>query len=60
MNATQPVAQSDQDIWVIIPAYNEENIIGDVINELLSMGMKMVIIDDGSTDHDLRDSPGIS
>lgn len=65
MNATQPVSQSDPDIWVIIPAYNEEKIIGDVIKELLSMGMKMVIIDDGSTDHTyeivqdiLRNNPG--
>lgn len=41
----------DMDIWVIIPAYNEENIIGDVLKELLSRGFFLVIIDDGSTDN---------
>ena len=45
------VNQSDPDIWVIIPAYNEENIIEDVLKELFSRGLKLVIIDDGSTDH---------
>ncbi|HTX60825.1 MAG TPA: glycosyltransferase family 2 protein [Methanobacterium sp.] len=37
-------------MWIIIPAYNEEKIIGDVLQELLLRGFKLVVIDDGSTD----------
>lgn len=58
-------AQTDRDIWVIVPAYNEENIIGDVLKELFSRGLKLVIIDDGSTDQTykisriiVKDNPG--
>lgn len=40
----------DKTIWIIIPAYNEENIMGDVLKELLSRGFMLVIVDDGSTD----------
>lgn len=50
INSSKLVTESDIDIWVIIPAYNEENIIGDVLKELLSRGLKLIIIDDGSTD----------
>jgi glycosyltransferase involved in cell wall biosynthesis len=59
------LAQVEEDIWVIIPAYNEENIIGDVLKELFSRGLKLVIIDDGSTDRTyeiaraiVKDNPG--
>jgi glycosyltransferase involved in cell wall biosynthesis len=55
----------DKDIWVIIPAYNEEKIIGEVLEELFSRNMKLVIIDDGSTDRTyqisraiVKDNPG--
>lgn len=40
----------DKTIWIIIPAYNEENIMGVVLQELLSRGFYLVIVDDGSTD----------
>ncbi|HEY0196029.1 MAG TPA: glycosyltransferase family 2 protein [Methanobacterium sp.] len=60
-----PFTSADRDIWVIIPAYNEENIIGEVLEELFSMGLKLVIIDDGSTDRTYKiaraiveDNPG--
>jgi glycosyltransferase involved in cell wall biosynthesis len=59
------LAQVEEDIWVIIPAYNEENIIGDVLKELFIRGLKLVIIDDGSTDRTyeiaraiVKDNPG--
>lgn len=42
--------QNHLDIWVILPAYNEENVIEDVLNELFNRGFKLVVIDDGSTD----------
>lgn len=46
--------QYHKDIWIIIPAYNEENIIGDVLKELFSLGLKLVVIDDGSQDNTYR------
>jgi len=49
-NTPELFTQTDKDIWVIIPAYNEENIIGEVLQELFKRGLKLVIIDDGSTD----------
>lgn len=37
--------------WVIIPAYNEEKTLGQVINDLRSKGFShLVVINDGSTD----------
>lgn len=44
------IVPADGDIWVILPAYNEANIIGDVLKELISRGLKLVVIDDGSAD----------
>jgi glycosyltransferase involved in cell wall biosynthesis len=38
------------DIWIIMPAYNEENIIGEVLPELILRGFKLVVVDDGSID----------
>ncbi|OPY28318.1 MAG: Glycosyltransferase AglJ [Methanobacterium sp. PtaU1.Bin242] len=49
-NTPKLFALVEGDIWVIVPAYNEENIIGDVLKELLSRGLKLVVVDDGSTD----------
>ncbi|MCE5214166.1 MAG: glycosyltransferase family 2 protein [Methanobacterium sp.] len=53
-NSPQLFAQSDQEIWVIVPAYNEENILGKVLKELFKKGLKIVIVDDGSTDETYR------
>lgn len=39
-----------KDIWIILPAYNEEKIIGNVLEELIQRGFKIVVIDDGSID----------
>lgn len=50
-NTSKSITKADRDIWIIIPAYNEENIIGDVLKELLSRGFFLIIIDDGSTDN---------
>ncbi len=56
---------ADGDIWVILPAYNEANIIGDVLKELITLGLKLVVVDDGSADQTyeithavLNDNPG--
>lgn len=37
-------------VCVLIPAYNEEKSIARVVSEILSMGFKVVVVDDGSTD----------
>jgi polyprenyl-phospho-N-acetylgalactosaminyl synthase len=35
---------------IIVPAYNEAEIIGDVVDGLLQLGCEVVIVDDGSAD----------
>lgn len=42
--------QSNGDVWVVIPLYNEATVIGDVITGLLPDFPNVVCIDDGSTD----------
>lgn len=39
------------DTTVLIPAYNEENTIADVIKVALEAGFPVVVADDGSSDH---------
>jgi len=38
------------DTWVIIPLYNEEQVIGDVVAGVLAAFPQVVCVDDGSTD----------
>lgn len=39
------------EIWIVIPAYNEERSIGDVIDALRAEGWKdIIVVDDGSKD----------
>ena len=40
----------DKDIWIIIPAYNEEKHISDVIKKTRKYCKNIVVIDDGSRD----------
>lgn len=37
-------------VWIIVPAFNESQIIGDVVGELRSVYPHVVCVDDGSTD----------
>lgn len=39
-----------QDVWIIIPAFNEASIIGDVIADVRSVFGNVVCVDDGSRD----------
>jgi glycosyltransferase involved in cell wall biosynthesis len=39
-----------RDVWIVVPAFNEAGIIGDVIAELLSVFPNVVCVDDGSAD----------
>jgi polyprenyl-phospho-N-acetylgalactosaminyl synthase len=38
------------DVWVVIPAYNEATVIGDVIADVRSVFDHIVVVDDGSQD----------
>jgi len=40
-----------KDTWVIIPLFNEEQVIGDVVAQVRTAFEQVVCIDDGSTDH---------
>lgn len=58
-------AESDLRVWMIIPAYNEEKTIGQVLGELFDLGLNVVVIDDGSGDNTyqiarniIREHPG--
>lgn len=39
------------DTWVVIPLYNEEQVIGDVVAQVRTAFDQVVCIDDGSSDH---------
>lgn len=40
-----------KDIYIVLPAYNESTTIKDVLTELISLGLNLIVIDDGSTDN---------
>lgn len=42
--------QERSDIFVIVPAYNEGPMLGDVLSELAKTGHQVVVVDDGSID----------
>lgn len=42
--------QTNGDVWVVIPLYNEATVIANVISDLLPTFPNVVCIDDGSTD----------
>ncbi len=42
--------KNDQDIWVVIPAYNEEKCIGDVLAKFSREDYSVVVVDDCSSD----------
>jgi glycosyltransferase involved in cell wall biosynthesis len=41
-------------IWVIIPAFNESDAIGEVLTDLAKLPYQVVVVDDGSTDNTLE------
>lgn len=41
-------------VWVIIPAHNEEKMIGQVLVELLGFPYHILVVDDGSTDQTMQ------
>jgi len=49
----------NSDIYIIIPAFNEEQTIRSVVESLLPMGYMIVVVDDGSTDATLNSLHGL-
>ena len=49
-----------RDAWIVVPAFNEAGVIGDVIAELRSVFANVVCVDDGSADGtgDIAGGPG--
>ena len=41
-------------VWAVIPAYNEANALGVVLEELHMIGLSVLLVDDGSTDNTAR------
>ncbi|MGC9669950.1 glycosyltransferase family 2 protein [Planosporangium sp. 12N6] len=44
------MVQGNRDVWVVIPVYNEEKVIADVVEKVLATFPNIVCVDDGSTD----------
>jgi glycosyltransferase involved in cell wall biosynthesis len=38
------------EVWVVVPAYNEGEVLEGVVRQLLELGYQVVVIDDGSSD----------
>jgi glycosyltransferase involved in cell wall biosynthesis len=45
-----PIDMGYQDVWIVVPAYNEASVIGDVITDIRSVFDHVVCVDDGSRD----------
>ncbi|HRF22791.1 MAG TPA: glycosyltransferase family 2 protein [Chitinophagaceae bacterium] len=43
-----PAAINHKDVFVVVPAYNEQTVIRDVVSELVDIGYTVVVVDDGS------------
>jgi polyprenyl-phospho-N-acetylgalactosaminyl synthase len=44
------VGMKFQNVWVVIAAYNEAQVVGDVIASLKQTGHRILVVDDGSSD----------
>ncbi|MFC4425733.1 glycosyltransferase family 2 protein [Deinococcus navajonensis] len=51
---TQPPASGTARVAVVIPAYNEEETVGEVVRAGLSLTPEVVVASDGSSDHTAR------
>jgi polyprenyl-phospho-N-acetylgalactosaminyl synthase len=41
-------------VWVVVPAFNEGSVIGDVVRSLVDRGHRVIVVDDGSPDNTAR------
>jgi len=46
----QEMLSETRNIWIVVPAFNEAGVIGDVITDLRSVFTNVVCVDDGSAD----------
>jgi glycosyltransferase involved in cell wall biosynthesis len=49
-NSGPPPIRRDESAWIVIPLYNEAEVIGGVVTDLLQHFSHVVCVDDGSTD----------
>ncbi len=45
------VNQGNEDVWIVIPVFNEEKVIAGVVENVLATFPNVVCVDDGSSDH---------
>lgn len=50
---------TESNVWVLIPTYNEAEVILSTVEEVLQHGYKVVLIDDGSTDNTRESLSGL-
>ena len=50
LNSVYVVAIDTSGLWIIVPAFNEAQVIGDVVTDLRSAFDHVVVVDDGSSD----------
>ncbi|MEO7421028.1 MAG: glycosyltransferase family 2 protein [Ornithinibacter sp.] len=50
MEAMEPVHPANQDVWLVIPLFNEASVIGDVVRGARCTFTNVVVVDDGSSD----------
>ena len=44
------IDMAEQDVWIVVPAFNEASVIGDVVTGLRATFPNVVVVDDGSRD----------
>ncbi|NWJ47614.1 MAG: glycosyltransferase family 2 protein [Chloroflexi bacterium] len=44
-----------EDVWIVVPAYKEEAVIGLVLQNLMQTGYRVVVVDDGSNDNTAKE-----
>jgi polyprenyl-phospho-N-acetylgalactosaminyl synthase len=52
------VTQDNDDVWIVIPVYNEEKVIAGVIENVLATFPNVVCVDDGSADQSAQEILG--
>jgi glycosyltransferase involved in cell wall biosynthesis len=50
LSAIEPDPAVLRDLWIVVPAFNEEGKIGEVVGELKRLYPNVVVVDDGSAD----------
>jgi glycosyltransferase involved in cell wall biosynthesis len=48
------IAVPSSQVWIIIPAHNEERMVGQVLSDLLRYAYRILVVDDGSTDQTMQ------